>query len=492
MPGQYPYGPPGNPRRKRRTLPVVVAIVVALVAAAGGYFVFFAGGGDGPDTPAAKDYNAAVEELGAAEVAWQTVQGEAPEAIVAGDHWVTDTHLVRRLPGRVVSYDLKTGDEAWTFALEGPTEDRCRSSQEHSNNRVALLRDVDESDDNVCGRLTVLDLAAGTEVFTADLPAGEDVPNHAAVPVVVGERVVVDSVHMFDLGSGAPVSTPAAFAACEVRSLGLFGDLLLADSTCVGNTEDTNGWNDRIFRLRAFDANFSLLWEWDTPSVPNEEPLPVLGVLSVDPLVIEVGWLGHTPQLMRLDPATGATVPISAYLPNKEDGHMGACDGSSLGACDQARVADNKVILMTTQEQINPSDPDASPGQGSTEFRNELVAYDLDTGEEAWRSGKVDGRILGLVPTAADTIVAYQPANPNGTKGLVVTVDPATGKVAPLMAIGPNAHDDRKLIDHLIEYHFGGDSNQAVWRDGLFIVFSNTHRTATQGEPDTVAFALPK
>jgi hypothetical protein len=27
-----------------------------------------------------------------------------------------------------------------------------------------------------------------------------------------------------------------------------------------------------------------------------------------------------------------------------------------------------------------------------------------------------------------------------------------------------------------------------VWRDGLFIVFSNTHRTASQGDADTVAF----
>jgi outer membrane protein assembly factor BamB len=466
-------------------------VVVALVAAAaGGYFLFFAGGEDGPDTPAARAHTAAVEELGAAEVRWRTAQGEAPTAIGAGDHWVTDQHLVRRLPGRVVAYDLRTGEEAWTFALDGPAEDRCRASQEHSQNRVALLRDIDESDDNVCGRLTVLDISAGTEVFTVDLPGTQDLPNNAAVPVVVGELAVIDSSpgHMFDLGSGAPVSPSADFAACEVRSLGLFGDLLLADSTCAGNTEDTDGWNDRIFRLRAFDANFSLVWEWDTPTVPQQDPLPVLGVLSVDPLVVEVGHLGGTPMLMRVDPATAATVPISEYLPRKEGGHMGACEGRSLGACDHARIADNKVILMTVQKQINPSSPDASPGMQSTEFRNELVAYDLDSGAEAWRTGMVDGRILGLVRSADDTIAAYQPANPNGTKGVLFSVDPATGDLAPLLAIGPNAHEDDALFDHLIEYNFGGDNHQAVWRDGLFIVFSNTHRTASQGDADTVAF----
>jgi hypothetical protein len=30
-----------------------------------------------------------------------------------------------------------------------------------------------------------------------------------------------------------------------------------------------------------------------------------------------------------------------------------------------------------------------------------------------------------------------------------------------------------------------------VWRDGLFIIFTNTHRAASQGDPDTVAFTLP-
>lgn len=471
-------------------------MVVALLAAGGAYYFFAGTGDDGPNTPAAKDYNAGVDAVGAAEEAWRVYQGDAPKAIGVDDFWLTDTLLVRRLPGRVVAYDLKTGKETWTFPLDGPAEDRCDSSPQHSKNRVALLRDVDESDKHACTKLTVLDIAAGEEVYTTDLPVteGKRPPGTTAVPVVVGETVVVGSGpgRMFDLTSGAVVPAPPAFAACGVRSLGLFGDLLLADSTCAGNTDDEDRKNDEVFRLRAFDANFQVVWEWETPKNDEGEQLPVLGVLAADPLVVEVGYLGHDPLLVRVDPATGETVPFTAYETGIRGAYMSACDGNGLHKCEQGKVVGDNVILMTTPAHINPGDPEASPGMQNTEFRNELVAYDLDTGEEAWRTGQVHGRLLGLVPTATTDVVAYQPANPNGTKGIVFAVDPATGKLAPLLPIGQKAHENDDLTDHIREYHFGGDNHQAVWRDGLFIVFSNAHRTATKGNLDTVAFALPK
>lgn len=59
------------------------------------------------------------------------------------------------------------------------------------------------------------------------------------------------------------------------------------------------------------------------------------------------------------------------------------------------------------------------------------------------------------------------------------------------MPIGPKAHENEALKNHVMAFDFGDDNQQAVWRDGLFIIFSNTHRAATQEEPDTVAFTLP-
>lgn len=485
-----PPGPPPQRKRSRRTA-VVLVVAAVLVAAAGGVWFLTRGEKSGePDTPAAQDYNAAVEAVGAAEVAWRVDQGESPKAIAVDDHWVTGKHLVRRLPGRAVAYDLQTGKTAWEFALDGP-EDRCRSSQEQSKNRVALLRNTDASGTNKCGKLTVLDIGTGKEVLTTELPAiNGKVPGNSSVPVVFGERVVIPSVYVHDITSGAALPSPLTGNGCGVRKAGLFGDLLLADSVCDGGAR---GEKDDRTKLRAFDADLKTVWEWEPPKGKDGKPLQVHGVVSVDPLVVELGAGGDTRQLMRADPASGKTVPISEYDGGKIRGHyMDACEGYALGNCELARVTGNKVILMTTPEQINPDTPAASPGMKNTEFRNELVAFDLDTGKQAWRTGKQAGRALSLVPSDSTKMIAYQPANPNGSKGIVFSVDPATGKLAPLMPIGPKAHGDADLKTQIRAFRFGGDNHQAVWQDGLFLIFSTTHRTASRGDVETVAFALPK
>jgi outer membrane protein assembly factor BamB len=481
---------------------------VGLVAAAGGVWFFTRGdSAGGPATPAAKDYDAGVQALGAAEVAWRVSQGPAPEAIATEDFWVTEKNLVRRLPGRVVAYDLKTGDPAWDFALDGPSEDRCRSSREQSGNRVALLRVTGSAELSApCNKLTVLDIATGKEVFTTELPgdsneaprtkeearepqasSGFEAPDIVAVPVVFGERVVISGDHVYDLGSGAALSTPLADGECKVRTAGLFGDLLLADSLCAAGER---GDSDDAPRLRAFDAGLRPVWEWTPPPGEDGKPAPVLGVLSADPLVVEVGHHGQLNQLLRVDVPSGDTVPFSAYGKSR-DAFMYACDGRALGSCGAAKVVDGQVILMTPLRQVNPDDPEASPGMQATEFRNELVAYAADTGEESWRTGVVDGRALSIVPTEDERLVAFQPANPNGTKGIVFSVDPATGKLAPLLPIGPDAHADEALFNHVRAFRFGVDSHQAVLREGLFIIFRTTFRPANQGDVETVAFALP-
>ncbi|MCT2586758.1 PQQ-like beta-propeller repeat protein [Actinophytocola gossypii] len=489
-PGYPPGAPPGPPRRGRRVA-VVVAVVVALVAVAGGIWFFTRGGGDDlPDTAAAQDWQAGVDKVGVAEAAWRVPQGEAPEAIRMVDHWVTEQHLVRRLPGRVAAYDLKSGDVAWEFPLEGTMEDHCPSSQEHSESRVALLRSTEDPDKAgyECGTLTVLDISTGKEVFTTDLPpVGRTEVNTPDVPVVFGERVVIPSeagVRVLDLGTGEVRAMPNPENPCVSTKVGLFGETLLAQAECEEGDTDS-------VRLRAFDANLDMMWEWEVPPGEDGDALPVYGVLSLDPLVVEVGHSGREHQLMRVHPESGETVPIEDYDGGAvRGGFMSACNQYAIGTCELARVVDNKVILTTAPQQINPNTPEASPGMQSTEFRNELVAFDLDTGEEAWRTGMVDGRALSLVPTADDSVAAYQPMNPNGSKGIVFSVDPATGDLTPLVPIGQQAHEDDDLFQAVRAFSFGGDNHRAVLRDGLFIVFSATHRTATMGDVDIVAFAL--
>jgi outer membrane protein assembly factor BamB len=490
-PNLPPNTPPGKQGGSRRTA-ILIVVVVALVVGAGGFWFLTKGGSDdAPNTPASKDYDAAAESIGVAEVAWRVDQGDAPEAIGVEDFWVTDEQLVRRLPGRVTAYDLKSGEEAWTFSLEGELKDYCASSQEHSNNRVALL--VSTGDDGrECGKLVVLDIATGKEVCTTELGNGktEQPPTAAALVAVFGERVLIggDAGRVLDITSGAPASVPSALSACDAVAFAVFGEQLLVESECA--SADKTGSSTR---LRAFDANLALAWEWATPKDEEEGgTMPVLGVISVEPLVVELGYAGRPSQLMRVDPKSGQAVRIKDYDATTGDPEfMKACDDHSLVSCDTARVVDNKLIITTTLDQINPGTPDAAPGQQSTEFRNELVAFDLDSGEEAWRTGQEGGRLLSMVRADEKSgLVAYRPENPNGAKGMLFTVDPGSGKLTPLLPLGPKAHENVAVRDHRREANFGGDNHRGIYRDGLFVIFSVTHREESKDSVDAVAFSL--
>ncbi|MDQ3789472.1 MAG: PQQ-like beta-propeller repeat protein, partial [Actinomycetota bacterium] len=446
------------------------------------------GGSAGADTPAGRDYEAGVQQLGAAEVVWRVDQGVASGAVAADDFWLTEEHLVRRLPGRVVAYDLKTGEEAWELPVGKVDDDRCPSSVEHANLRVALLVATGEGVDSACEKLVVVDIGTGEEVSTADLPPiGAEKIGGGDVPVVFGEKVVIaDSAgaRVLDIDDGAVLSTPDPDSACRSEKVALLGDLLLAQARCVDEGKTS-------IRLRSFDANLQPVWEWETPTGADGQPLPVLGVLSADPLVVEVGHTGHGAQMMRVDPESGETVPISGYT-GYGGPYMSACDGWSMSVCEMAKVVGDKVILTTVPIDVNPGDPEAEPGMQASENRNELVAFDLGTGEEAWRTGIVAGRTLSLVPTDDGGVAAYQPENPNGVKAILFSVDPATGELAPLLPIGPEAHENDQLNIHLRSAAFRGDNQLAFWRDGVLVIFRAVHRDSTTGEADTVAFALPK
>ncbi len=116
------------------------------------------------------------------------------------------------------------------------------------------------------------------------------------------------------------------------------------------------------------------------------------------------------------------------------------------------------------------------------------MAVDLGTGQEAWRTGLVDGRAMHLVPATDGSVVAYQSANANDVPGMLLSVDATTGAVSPLLPIAAEAHEDDELRWHLGSGMFGGDNQQAVWADGRFVVFRMVHRAENIGEVEAVAF----
>ncbi|OLT00923.1 hypothetical protein BJF90_06245 [Pseudonocardia sp. CNS-004] len=482
-------GKPGPPRRL-----VVAAVVGALlVAGATGVGLFLSpGGGGSGSSRAAQDWATAVDDVGAASELWRTVQASAPNAQPVRDHWVTDTHLVRRLPGRVAAYDLGTGEVAWEVPLAGEPSDRCPSSQQQSGNRVALLRMTGGDEDN-CGTITVIDIGAGKEVYTTDLPhIGREGVTSTDVPVVIGEFVLVGSKaggHLLNIDTGRHTHV-SDDGRCREDAYAVFGEQVLARVTC----RQRPGSDPALSGLRAYDKELEEQWTWKAPEEAAGKPLVIRNVLSADPLVVEVYRESNdTVETLRADPGSGRSVTVLSRQRSLRDGnaYLEPCDERGIAHCQQAMVVDDKLILTTVPQQMNPDAPGAYSGMTSTEFRNELVALDLGTGQEVWRTGVVDGRATHLVPTTDGSIAAYQSANPNDVPGLLLSVDPATGAVAPLLPIGAESHEDEELTDHVRSGIFGADNQQAVWTGGRLVIFRTLYYDSNSGKAEMVAFGRP-
>jgi outer membrane protein assembly factor BamB len=480
---------PAPPRR----LIVAASVGALLVAVSTGAGLIWSADGRGSGARAAQDWAAAVDEVGAARELWRTTQGAAPNAQPARDHWVTDTHIVRRLPGRVVAHDLNTGDVAWEVPLPGDASDDCPSSQQQSGNRVALLRGPG-GDASTCDEVTVLDIGAGKEVFTADLPPIDGKPVTVSdVPVVFGEFVLVSSPtggHLVNAATGRHVPV-ADEGQCREDAYAAFADLLLARVNC----RERPGSDPILTGLRAYNGELDKLWTWQAPEEGAKKPLAIRNVLSAEPLVVDVYRKStDTVETLRVNRETNESVTLLSRQFTLRDGnsYLSPCDERGIAHCQQVRIADGKLILTTVPEQMNPDSPGAYPGMESTEFRNELVALDLETGREAWRTGMVDGRALHLVPTTDGSVVAYQSANANDVHGLLLSVDAATGAPKPLLPIGTDAHEDEELSDHVRSGLFGGDNQQALWANGRFIIFRTLYYTSNTGQAEMVAFGLPR
>lgn len=494
LPGRQP-GPPapaGAPPRRPSRLVIVVTVAALLVGATVGGWLWLSAGSPLSGTRAAQDWAAATDEVGAAAELWRVPQGDAPKAHGVDDHWVTGTHLVRRLPGRVAAYDLGTGAVAWEFPLSGAEIDNCPSSQQQSRNRVALLRAGGDGE-NECGSVTVLDISTGEEVFTTELPPIErkDV-TVGDVPVMIGNYVLVGSRaggHLINADTGKRV-TVAEEGRCREDAYAAVDDLLLAKVSCRQRVDSDLA----LSGLRAYDADLTELWQWRAPTEDDGEPLEIKNVLSAEPLVVELYRKStDSLEMLRVDRESGESVTlVTREFVSRDNAYYAPCDERGIAHCEDARIADGKLILTTVPEQINPGTDGAYLGMGNTEYRSELVAIDLGTGEEAWRTGMVEGRALSLVATTDGRLAAYQSANANDVPGLLLAVDAATGALSPLLPIGEQAHADEDLVEHLRSRRFGGDNQQAVWTGEQFVLFTMVHRAETTGKLDMVAFGTSR
>lgn len=115
-------------------------------------------------------------------------------------------------------------------------------------------------------------------------------------------------------------------------------------------------------------------------------------MFSAEPLVVELYRKStDSLEILRVDRGTGESVTLltQAFV-SRDNAYYAPCDERGIAHCEDARIADGKLILTTVPEKIDPRTDGAYLGMGNTEYRSELVALDLATGKEVWRTGIVE------------------------------------------------------------------------------------------------------
>ncbi|MFD5319326.1 PQQ-binding-like beta-propeller repeat protein [Streptomyces sp. NPDC127098] len=441
-------GSPGGPGRRVALLAAVLGLL--LTGSAGARWPL--GGGTTGDDAAPR---ARVPDAEAARLAWAApappVDPRAVRLWARGD-WVAGDDLVRVADGGIASYDLATGARTWRLPLD-LAGGVCQASPSSSGDRVAVLRGPD------CGTLTVLDIAAGEPVAEVSLGvgAGDRGPGEHDAPAILGDTVAVGwdggaaGFRLADTASGAVEvwrAAPDGGGPCVADAYAVVGGTLVSRTAC-GSPPGAEGGT-----IRATTERGEELWEWAFGPRFMGRPMAVTAVLSAEPLVV-VARLGEDREsgaehIFVIDDERQS---IRHDLDYDRDRYLPPCRAASFADCGGTVVHEGHLYLT--------SDHDAPGSAGG----NAVVAFDLATGLAEHRVPAVGGGDIRPFGVRDDRILAYQPAGEERA-GLVVAIDPATGRAAPLLALDPAARRSEWALMSGLFVH----EQRPLWHEGTLVL----------------------
>ncbi|TWD75039.1 outer membrane protein assembly factor BamB [Kribbella amoyensis] len=402
------------PRKKGPIVAVVLALVVILIGGAGGALYYYRiplGLFAGSRLDVDRELGYVVQDKFAAN--YLPKEGDGFPA-----RWWTEKYLVRAMPNALVGYDLAAGRTAYTVKL--PDNHFCQASRQQSGQGyVAVLQGTRKEG---CRRITVVDLANGKVVWSKEVaPAGParsepvltDFPQYDHRPAILGDRLYVPTDkggHILDLATGSVIQQPNPKAGCVSTQYDALGATGLAYRDC-----SRSGRKGR--QLLGFDASGKTLWEYNLP-VDGRRPTSVVGVLSVDPLLVRVLDGTGKKEVWRVDPRTGK--------------HQVVVDLANRSASDPCERAGSDGLYDCSGHAL-------SDGVLFLQQRNGIEAYDVGTGEALWRSEwdtkhKVSGPLgldaggqplVYLLPTKDDPAAVVKVDRANGAMTAIATLPEA-------------------------------------------------------------------
>ncbi|MEV7523870.1 PQQ-binding-like beta-propeller repeat protein [Streptomyces sp. NPDC091371] len=385
---------PARRERTRRTL-IRGGALVALVCTVTVASVVIAGRFPG-------DSMATVWEAPADDKATERAKWDSP---YEGDGaWLAGDTLVRSGYSAATGHDAGTGKQVWEYRPPGSTK-ICAAGADVDRSVMVVTRDDENrpaSDKRqLCTTLAAVDMKNGREIWRTSVPAASrerKLSDHERALVTAGGGLAVlihQGLRAVDVRTGTPRWTAAvppdcvpAHALPAVRHVGA----LLA---CGGSKKEPNAIpKDAELRAAAFDPTTGALL-WSTPT-GDREPATwgESGALlvSADPLIVNGVRLLHSfSRDGRPNPPIAST-GSSSWM---------AVDDTRLYTFDSSYV-------------------------GKVGYRGDVVAYDLATGRQAWKSDlDTDGEAFHLQDGRL-TVVGG--GNGIGLETHLYLLDAATGK----------------------------------------------------------------
>lgn len=480
--GYPPLPAPGAPGpKKKQTLLVAASVAAVLVAGLVGYVAFFTDDED-PKQPVAQestdpkpsgspsvdkgdgngnggqqaDLNSGRKQ-GEDKVLWfKTAKVDGPGAGVdSAAQWVVGDTVVKSVWKSLTGYAVTDGKEKWTLPF--PAAVCAVAPQTTTDGKTVVMYRDGESETASCTQLRVVDLKTGKEVWSKEVPK-EGLFDIFTSPTLsmTGDTVTVSrggTASAFRISNGDKLFANALGDGCNPDSYEAGNGKMIALATC--SDEDATAEVHGVDPVTGKKG-----WTFRLP-----KKFKVTSIYSVDPLVLDIG---NEESKQRSIVVLGPDGKQTATLAGEGSFAVGCGDTGlfrSLVTCPSAVVDGGTLYLATA----------ATTGKA-----NEIVAFELATGKEKWRTPAGDKRTLVPLKAANGQLIAYRKAEAD-QGGEVIAIPAGGGTPTALLRhpSGPAAPIESSFRTPKVDYV-----------DGRFFI-SATHLRA-QGTDEKLLMVFGK
>ncbi|MER7175234.1 PQQ-binding-like beta-propeller repeat protein [Streptomyces mesophilus] len=425
----------GRQRSSKRRSALILVLTLAVLAALAGAGWFLWPGADGGRT----DAKAAAapkpgDVVSTVERTPKTPEGDQIADMVPGDEippgvtartpgsWATDKVYAKSDGASVFGFSAHDAKKKWTLKLPGEI---CAASRHvTAGGMTAVLTEEKRGTagpEESCSELIAFDIDTGKQLWRNHLKDAEgSSPFLVGVTVSQGVAAVTwtEGSSAYDLASGKLHWTKNATSTCRDTEFGGGVDLV-AIARCGEPGQES------VKAQKLDPVTGKVLWTYrispgiKTVKVLSTQPT-LLGLSAGEDLTTDVAAVDDEGKLRSLIRLEGGRYVIE-------------CDELAMEQCRGYAASRDRMYIATKEgdllDEKNPA--------------NEIVGFDLDSGKRTGKSFP-SRPLQPLVPLkmSGDKVIAYRSLR----TGVVVSLDPATGKQDVLM-IHPLGDDETRLAD---------------------------------------------